>query len=149
MVTKVVIETPKGSKKKYELTKRGKLRLDRVLRPGFAFPGNYGFFPETLSGDGDALDVLVLGRSAVKPKSVLKVKIIGVMRMLDGGEKDDKVIAVGARAKTRRLKKMEIDKIEYFFKYYKRRKIEIKGFEGVEKAKKTITQAKKRYKRKK
>jgi len=146
MITKIIIENPKGSKKKYELSKKGKLKFDKSLRPGFAWIGNYGFFPETLAGDGDALDVLVLSRKPVKPKTTLKVKPIAIMHMIDQGKKDDKVIAVGARSKPRKLKKSEMEKIEYFFKYYKRRKVKIGGFGGVEKAKKAIILAKKRYK---
>jgi len=144
MIIKAIIETPKGSKKKYEL-KGGKLKLDQILRPGFIFPGNYGFIPETMSGDGDALDVLVLSTRAIKPKKVIKIRPIALMRMIDGEKQDDKVIAVSIRSKKKKLKKAEMAKIEYFFKHYKRRKITIKGFVGVERAKKAIIQAKRAY----
>ena len=144
MIAKVIIETPKGSKKKYEMTTSGKLRFDKNLSPGFVFPGNYGFFPETISGDKDALDVLVLGRKA-KKRAKMEIRPIAIIKMIDEGEKDDKIIAVSARSTKKKLTKKEIDKIRYFFKCYKQRKIKIKGFEGVEKAKKAILQAKKRY----
>ena len=143
MIVEVIIETPKGSTKKYELVK-GKLKLDKNLKKGFAFPGNYGFFPKTLVGDKDALDVLVLGRKA-KKRAKMNVKPIGIMYMLDAGKQDDKIIAASARSTKKKLKKTEMDKIRYFFKYYKQRKIKIEGFGGVEKAKKAILQAKKRY----
>lgn len=146
MIIKAVIENPKGARVKYEFTKTGKLRFDQKLPKGFEFPGNYGFFPETLAGDGDALDVLVLGRK-LKRGTLVKVKPIGIMYMLDGGKKDDKVIAISVRAKPRKLKKTEADKIEYFFKHYKRRKIIINGFGGAEKAKKAIKLAKRKFKK--
>ena len=136
----VFIETPKGSTKKYEL-KKGKLKLDKELRKGFAFPGNYGFFPRTLGGDKDALDVLVLGRKA-KKGAKMNIKPIGIMHMIDGKDQDDKVIA---SSRARILKKAEKEQIAYFFKHYKRRKVKIRGFGGVEKAKKAILKAKERY----
>lgn len=142
MITEAIIETPKNSKKKYEMTKSGKLKFDKSIQPGFAFPGNYGFFPGTLGGDGDALDVLVLSKKPVKKGAKLKVRPIAVMKMTDQGKRDDKIIAVSARLRGRKLKKTEMNKIAYFFKYYKQRKVNIRGFEGVEKAKKTILQAK-------
>lgn len=146
MLIEALIETPKGSKKKLELTKTGKLRLDQVLQHGFRFPGNYGFIPGTLGGDGDALDVLVLGRTALKPKTIIKVRPIAIMYMKDSGERDDKIIAVRPRSRKRMLTKSEQEKIAYFFKRYKRRHIEIQGFGGAEKAKKVILQAKRRCK---
>ncbi|MBD3263378.1 inorganic pyrophosphatase [Candidatus Woesearchaeota archaeon] len=145
MAYKVIIETPKGSYKKYEI-KKGKLVLDQVLSPEFSFPGNYGFFPETLTGDGDALDVLVLSTKPVKKKAEIKIKVIGIMHMIDNGKQDDKIIAIRAHSRERKLKKSEKEQIRYFFKHYKQRKIKIKGFGGIEKAKKAILQAKKRYK---
>ena len=82
-----LIEIPKGGKCKYELDKRtGILRLDRVLYTSTHYPANYGFIPRTFADDGDPLDVLVIGAEPIYP--------IGVMRMIDGGRLDDKIIAV-------------------------------------------------------
>lgn len=91
----VVIEIPKGSKVKYELDKpSGLLRVDRVLYSSVIYPANYGFLPRTYCPDNDPLDVLVLGNEPVHPLSLMKARAIGVMRMLDEGAEDDKVIAV-------------------------------------------------------
>jgi inorganic pyrophosphatase len=93
----VVIEVPRGSKNKYELDKKsGLLKVDRVLFSSVHYPANYGFIPRTYCEDHDPLDVLVLGQEAVVPLALMEVKPIGVMKMLDQGEADDKIIAVHA-----------------------------------------------------
>jgi inorganic pyrophosphatase len=90
-----VIEIPKGSKIKYELDKRtGLLRVDRVLHSAVHYPANYGFLPRTYCGDGDPLDVLVLGQEPVVPLCVLRARAIGVLTMSDDKGPDDKIIAV-------------------------------------------------------
>ena len=91
----VVIEIPKGSKVKYELDKpTGLLKVDRVLYSSVVYPTNYGFIPRTYCGDGDPLDVLVIGNEPVAPLSIMQARAVGVMRMLDEGEADDKIVAV-------------------------------------------------------
>lgn len=93
----VVIEVPKGSKNKYELDKAsGLLKVDRVLFSSVHYPANYGFIPRTYCEDHDPLDVLVLGQDAVVPLTIMMAKPIGVMKMIDQGEADDKIIAVHA-----------------------------------------------------
>lgn len=93
----VVIEVPKGEKNKYELDKKsGLLRVDRVLFSSVHYPANYGFIPRTYCGDHDPLDVLVLGQESVVPLAIMIAKPIGVMKMTDQGEADDKIIAVHA-----------------------------------------------------
>jgi inorganic pyrophosphatase len=93
----VVIEVPKDSKVKYELDKSsGLIRVDRVLFSSVHYPANYGFIPRSYCEDKDPLDVLVLGQLTVVPLSLMGVKPIGVMKMKDQGEADDKVIAVHA-----------------------------------------------------
>ena len=90
-----VIEISKGSKNKYELDKEsGALILDRVLYTSTHYPANYGFIPRTYADDGDPLDVLVLCSEPIYPLTIVRVYPIGVMRMLDGGKMDDKIIAV-------------------------------------------------------
>ncbi|MCB0343241.1 MAG: inorganic diphosphatase [Pseudobdellovibrionaceae bacterium] len=92
-----VIEVPKGSKNKYELDKpTGLIRVDRVLFSSVQYPANYGFIPRTYCEDNDPLDVLVLGQEPVHPLSILIAKPIGLMKMSDQGETDDKIIAVHA-----------------------------------------------------
>ena len=90
-----VIEIPKGSKCKYELDKyTGLLRLDRILYTSTHYPANYGFIPRTYADDGDPLDVLVLCAEPIYPLTLIDVYPIGVMRMIDSGKMDDKIIAV-------------------------------------------------------
>ncbi|HRE89214.1 MAG TPA: inorganic diphosphatase [Myxococcota bacterium] len=90
-----VIEIPKGSKVKYELDKpTGLLRVDRILYSSVIYPANYGFIPRSYCGDGDPLDVLVLGNEPVVPMTIMRARAIGVMHMLDQGQPDDKIVAV-------------------------------------------------------
>ena len=92
-----VIEVPKGSKIKYELDKEsGLIRVDRVLYSSVHYPANYGFIPQTYCEDNDPLDILVLGQDPVVPLSIMHAIPIGVMKMVDQGEADDKIIAVHA-----------------------------------------------------
>ena len=92
-----IIEIPQGSKAKYELDKTtGMLKLDRVLFSSLNYPANYGFIPKTLGEDHDPLDILILSQIDVVPLCIVKAKVIGVMRMLDNNEADDKIIAVAA-----------------------------------------------------
>src|SRR6188474_1999622 len=89
------IEIPMGSKVKYELDKpTGLLRVDRVLYSAVHYPANYGFVPRTYCGDGDPLDVLVLGQEEVVAGVLMRACVIGVMRMRDDKGQDDKLIAV-------------------------------------------------------
>jgi inorganic pyrophosphatase len=92
---KSIIEIPKGSKGKYELDKgSGLLRLDRVLFSSVHYPANYGFIPRTYCDDHDPLDILVICSIDVIPMSIIEAKVIGAMEMVDGEERDDKIIAV-------------------------------------------------------
>src|ERR1051325_7349548 len=96
-VVNAVIEIPKGSKTKYELDKKsGLIKVDRVLFSSVHYPANYGFIPRTYCGDHDPLDILVLGQDPVVPLSIMRAKPIGVMKMVDQGESDDKIVAVHA-----------------------------------------------------
>lgn len=91
----VFIEVPKGSKNKYELHKpSGLLKVDRVLFSSVHYPANYGFIPQSYCDDKDPLDVLVLGQETVAPGTLMEATPIGVMKMKDQGEGDDKIIAV-------------------------------------------------------
>ncbi|MCM2302046.1 MAG: inorganic diphosphatase, partial [Flavobacteriaceae bacterium] len=90
-----IIEIPKGTRAKYELDKEsGLLKLDRVLYSSVYYPANYGFIPQSYCDDKDPLDILILSQIDVVPLCIVPAKVIGVMRMLDGGEADDKIIAV-------------------------------------------------------
>ena len=90
-----IIEIPKGTRAKYELDKEsGLLRLDRVFYSSVYYPANYGFIPQSYCEDKDPLDILILSQIDVVPMCIVPGKVIGVMRMLDNGEADDKIIAV-------------------------------------------------------
>ena len=123
----VVIEISKGSRCKYELDKyTGLLRLDRVLYTSTHYPANYGFIPRTYADDGDPLDVLVLCNEPILPMTLMRVYPIGVMRMLDDGHIDDKVIAIPFSDPTyhniRSIDELPphvFDEIMHFFKVYK------------------------------
>lgn len=96
-VINTVIEISKHSRMKYELDKpSGMLRLDRVVHTTNVYPGDYGFMPQTLWDDGDPLDVLVITDEGVLPNTVARVRVIGVLRMIDDGESDDKILGVYA-----------------------------------------------------
>jgi inorganic pyrophosphatase len=89
------IEIPKGSKVKYELDKEtGLLRVDRVLFSAVHYPANYGFIPRSYCGDGDPLDVLVLGQEPVVPMCIMRARAIGCFQMRDDKGVDDKIVAV-------------------------------------------------------
>ena len=122
-----LIEIPKGSSCKYELDKyTGLLRLDRVLYTSTHYPANYGFIPRTYADDGDPLDVLVLCNESILPMTLIRVYPIGVMRMLDDGHVDDKIIAIPfsdpSYNNIRSIDELPphiFDEIMHFFKVYK------------------------------
>ena len=90
-----VIEIGKGSKIKYELDKEtGLIKMDRILYTSTHYPANYGFIPRTYSDDNDPLDVLVLCSEQLMPLTLVRCYPIGVIRMLDNGHRDDKIIAI-------------------------------------------------------
>jgi inorganic pyrophosphatase len=89
------IEISKGSKKKYELDKdTGMIILDRILFTSTHYPANYGFIPRTYADDNDPLDVLVLCQEDIEPLSLVLCYPIGVMKMIDSDEIDEKIIAI-------------------------------------------------------
>lgn len=90
-----MVEISKGSKVKYELDKdSGLLKVDRILYSSVVYPANYGFLPQTLGDDNDPLDILVLMQEPVLPLSILRIRPIGMMHMLDQGAGDEKILAV-------------------------------------------------------
>lgn len=89
------IEIPKGSKRKYELDKEtGMIILDRILYTSTVYPANYGFIPRTLSQDHDPLDVLILCNETFDPLVLVRSRPIGVVKMIDNHEVDEKIIAI-------------------------------------------------------
>lgn len=91
----VIIEIPKGSKNKYEIDKEtGIIALDRVLHSAQDYPFDYGFVPQTLWDDGDALDVVLLTTYPLLPGILVRARPVAILPMVDGGESDAKVLAV-------------------------------------------------------
>ncbi|MFG1412347.1 inorganic diphosphatase [Xanthobacter sp. VTT E-85241] len=126
----VVIEVPIGGEPiKYEMDKAsGTLFVDRFLYTAMRYPGNYGFIPHTLSGDGDPCDVLVANTRAIVPGAVIAVRPVGVLLMEDEGGFDEKIIAVPSHKLTKRYDKVvnysdlpdiTLQQIEHFFTHYK------------------------------
>jgi inorganic pyrophosphatase len=155
-IVEAIIEIPKGSRSKYELDKEtGMLRLDRVLYSSVYYPANYGFIPRTYCEDKDPLDILVLSQVKVLPMCIQRAKVIGVMKMIDGGEADDKIIAVSPD--DRSVSHIEdisdlpdhfIRELRAFFEDYKKlenKTVEVEDFGNREVAKKVVMQAIKDY----
>jgi inorganic pyrophosphatase len=126
----VIIEVPVGGEPiKYEIEKEsGALFVDRFLYTPMRYPGNYGFVPHTLCGDGDPLDVLVANTRALVPGSVINCRAVGVLVMEDEAGLDEKVIAVPTHKLTQRydsvktvtdLPEITRSQIEHFFQHYK------------------------------
>ena len=126
----VIVENPVAHDPvKYELDKKsGALFVDRFLHTAMYYPGNYGFIPHTLSGDGDPVDVLVIGSVPVVPGAVLRVRPIGVLIMVDEAGEDEKILAVPADKlhpyykgvkNADDLPEIVRDQIAHFFKHYK------------------------------
>jgi inorganic pyrophosphatase len=126
----VIVEVPVGGEPiKYELDKEaGTLVVDRFLYTSMRYPGNYGFIPHTLSGDGDPLDVLIANQRTIVPGAVIAVRPIGVFLMQDEAGVDEKIVAVPVSRLTRRydqvqdytqLPEITVKQIEHFFAHYK------------------------------
>lgn len=91
----VIVEIPKFSKNKYEIDKEtGIIALDRVMHSAQDYPFDYGFVPQTLFDDGDALDVVLITTHPLAPGILVKARPVAIMEMIDGGDRDDKVVAV-------------------------------------------------------
>lgn len=96
-VVYAVVEVPKGSRNKYEYSKKtGVIHLDRVLYSPVHYPADYGFIPQTYWGDGDPLDILVIMTEPTFPGCVIEARPVGVFKMIDKGEQDYKILAVPA-----------------------------------------------------
>lgn len=123
----VVVEIPRGSRNKYELDKTtGMFKLDRLLYSSVHYPGDYGFFPQTYAQDDDPLDAIVMTTVPTFPGCVIEVRPIGIFRMTDKDEMDEKVLCVPARDplydEYRALADVAphfLKEVEHFFRVYK------------------------------
>ncbi|MCK5637829.1 MAG: inorganic diphosphatase [Flavobacteriaceae bacterium] len=152
-----IIEIPKGNRAKYELDKdSGLLKLDRVLYSSIFYPANYGFIPKTYCDDDDPLDILVLSQVTIVPMCIVSSKVIGVMRMLDGGEHDDKIIAVAENDMSvnhfndiSELPPHFVTELRSFFEDYKKlehKTVEVTEFQNAKIAKEIVKQSIEDYK---
>ncbi len=152
----VIIEVPIGGQPiKYEMDKHaGALFVDRFLHTSMRYPGNYGFVPHTLSGDGDPIDVLVCNTRELVPGCVVNVRPIGVLIMEDNAGEDEKVIAVPSPRITKRyegvleytdLPQITLDQVAHFFEHYKDLEpgkwVKIGGWHGAARARQMIVEA--------
>jgi inorganic pyrophosphatase len=152
----VIVEIPGGTRNKYEFDHElGILRLNRVLSSPLHYPADYGLIPRTLYDDGDPLDVLVLIKEPTFPGCVLTVRPIGIFKMLDQGDSDDKILAVvdndplysdfhGLQDTPAHY----LREVEHFFSHYKDlegKRVEALGWEGRAVAMQQILHAQKLY----
>lgn len=158
-VVNAIIEIPKGCRAKYELDKEtGLLKLDRVLYSSVYYPANYGFIPQTYCDDHDPLDILILSQVDVVPMCIMEAKVIGVMQMIDGGEADDKIIAVAANDMSvnyindiTELPPHFTAEMRHFFEEYKRlehKEVKVAEFQNKEVAERIILESIEGYKKK-
>lgn len=152
----VFVEIPRGSRNKYELDKdSGLLTLDRVLYSAVHYPGDYGFFPQTLAEDDDPLDALVLLTVPTFPGCTITVRPIGLFLMRDRGEMDEKVLCVPERDPIYSSYKHLADvpghflrEVEHFFSIYKDLegvRVTTMGWKGAADARRVIAEAMARY----
>lgn len=155
-VINVIIEIPRGSKNKYEIDKEtGLIKLDRAMRTAQDYPFDYGFMPRSYWEDGDALDVVVLTTYPLHPGILVEARPVGIMKMIDGGDSDDKIISVPKDDprwdNVKDLKDVNpytLKEIRHFFETYKvieNKKVEISGFGGKDKAYQAIEKSIKLY----
>ena len=152
----VIVEVPVGGEPiKYEMDKKaGTLVVDRFLYTSMRYPGNYGFIPHTLSGDGDPVDVLIANQRAIVPGAIIAVRPIGILRMQDEAGVDEKLIAVPVSRLTRRydrvadykqLPDITVQQIQHFFEHYKdleeRKWVKLLGWGDAEEAKGAILES--------
>ena len=158
-VINVVVEIPAGSNHKIEWNRElACFELDRVEPVAFAKPCNYGFIPQTLDEDGDELDALIITEQPLTTGIFLQAKVIGVMKFVDDGEVDDKIIVVPAddRNNGNAYNSLEdlpaqlIKQLDFHFNHYKDLKkpgaTKVEGFFGVDVAKEVIIDSQKRWK---
>jgi inorganic pyrophosphatase len=151
----VVIEIPYGSNVKYEVDKdSGAVMVDRVMYSAMFYPANYGFVPNTLAGDGDPADVLVVTPYPLVAGSVIKTRIIGALVTEDESGMDEKFLAVPVSKidpnfdhiqSFEDLPKPTLDKIRNFFETYKilepNKWVKVKEYVGKEEAKRILDEA--------
>lgn len=149
-----VIEIPAGGFTKYEIDgDTGHVMVDRYVSMPVAYPANYGSICQSLGGDNDPLDVLVLTREPIAPGAIIKLRPVGILKTLDGGEADDKILAVPTTKLDPTFEgirdigdvaEAEKERLSQFFQVYKRMRskvVEVKGWGDAEAAREMLSQA--------
>ncbi|MEN9611518.1 MAG: hypothetical protein RLZZ628_2332 [Bacteroidota bacterium] len=155
-IVTAVVEIPKGGRAKYEIDKEsGLIRLDRVLYGSMMYPTHYGIIPQTLFDDGDPLDILILTQVTLAPLTLVTARVVGVMRMIDQGIADDKIIAIAEKDMSVTdiqdvddLNPHFLDELRHFFENYTRlegKTVTVPAFLDKKTAKKVILRALKMY----
>jgi inorganic pyrophosphatase len=158
-VVYVVVEIPKKSRNKYEYDEVGGfVKLDRVIFSSLHYPGDYGFIPQTLHADGDPLDVLVMTNEPTFSGCVIEARPLGVFRLVDKGQLDDKVLAVPhtdplfqGYHSLEDVPPHFLEEVTHFFNVYKdleSAEVVGKGWEGLEQAYAEVEHAVERYQKK-
>ena len=156
-VINVLIEIPGGSKNKYEFDKdMNAFALDRVLFASVKYPYDYGFVPNTLADDGDPLDGMVMMDEPTFPGCVIAARPIGMLLMIDGGDRDEKILCVPAEdPRYNQVKSLgdlaphRLEEIAEFFRTYKnleKKVTEIQGWKDVDAVTPLIEECIKAYK---
>lgn len=155
-IINAIIEIPARTSVKYELDKAtGLLKLDRHMHSSVHYPGDYGFIPQTLCDDKDPLDVIIITTHATNPLTLCEVKLIGVMKMIDDNEEDDKLLAVHANDphytewnSIKDIPQHYLKNIQHFFETYKQLKggtVKINKILGIKDAYKILEASEKLY----
>jgi inorganic pyrophosphatase len=153
---KVIVEIPKGSRNKYEYDPKTKMfKYDRMLFSSVHYPSDYGFIPETLAEDGDALDALVLLGEPTFPGVLIESRPVGAFKMWDEKGRDEKILCVPINdPQWNYIKELKdvpphlLKEIEHFFAIYKEleeKKTGVEGWEDLPTALKIIEEAEERY----
>lgn len=152
-----IVEITQGSKAKYELDKEtGFLRLDRILSTDLNYPFHYGYIPQTYCDDHDPLDVVILCSEKLVPLSIVEIKVLGAIEMIDQGEQDDKIIGIiPSDPLMKHLNDLSeinpdiLNSLKHFFEEYKKREgksVEVKKFLNKAQAQQIILQSIELYK---
>lgn len=153
-IVEAIIEIPLKTKNKFEI-KEGKIKLDRVLYSAMTYPAEYGFLKNTLSNDGDPLDILVITSESTFPGCIVPARVIGYLKMIDNGFEDYKIISVVSVdprydeiKDLNDLSEFTKEEIKNFFENYKTLqniKVEVKDYHNKEEALKLIEICKQKY----